>query len=252
MSPLFDRPPIDAISASNALFSSGTFRITGGPGVTVGSDASGASIRGGAMLGAYQNFAPQDLGIFTTASAVTKTPFYYPLPIPGNITVNSVGLPLSMSAFTGTALSATIHWGLYTRANSTSMNLIGSVSDTFVVSSASSASASGLRAFYLTSPGTHTGLSNLIADDYIGGFMISASAAGAIQGSLVGMGTGLGFQGRLVPGVNAYSTGSTQQAVVTGRGSSTVNVLPATVVAADVWNVGASSGGFVPWTYLRS
>jgi hypothetical protein len=250
--PLFDRPPIDAISASDALFSSGTFRMTGGPGVTIGSDLSGATFKAGAALGAYQNFAPNDLAIFTTASAVTKTPFYYPLPIQGHITVNSVGLPLSLSAFTGTALSATIHWGLYTRVNSTSANLLGSVSDTFVVSSASSASASGLRAFYLTSPSTNIGLSNLVPDDYIAGFMISATAAGAIQGTLVGHGSGLGFQGRLVPGVNQYSTGSTQGAVLTGRGSTTVGALPATLVASDLWNVGASSGGFVPWTYLRS
>jgi hypothetical protein len=250
--PLFDRPPIDAISVSNQLFSSGTFRITGGPGVTVGSDASGATFKGGAVLGAFQNYPPQDLASFTAAWLVTKTPFYYPMNVPGHITINSVGLPMSLSAFTATNLSATIHWGLYTRVNSTSMNLLGSVSDTFVVSSASSASASGMRAFYLTSPSTHTALSNLVADDYIAGFMVSASASLALQASLMGIGSGLGFQGRLVPGVNAYSTGSTQQAVVTGRGSTTVNALPATVVAADLWNVGASSGGFVPWTYLRS
>jgi hypothetical protein len=250
--PLWDRPPIDAISVSNTLFSSGTFRITGGAGVTVSSDASGAAIRGGAMLGAYQNFPPGDLATFTQANLVTKTPFYYPLAVPGNITVNSVGLPLSLSGFTGTNLSATIHWGLYTRVNSTSMNLLGSVSDTFVVSSASSGSVSGLRAFYLTSPSTLAGLSSLVADDYIAGFMISATASGAIQGSLVGIGTGLGFQGRIVPGVNAYSTGSTQQVAMTGRGSASVNVLPSAVVAADLWNIGGASGGFVPWTYLRS
>lgn len=250
--PLFDRPPIDAVSVSDSLFSQGTFRITGGPGVTVGSDASGASIRGGAMLGAFMNFPPSNLGIFTTASAVTKTPFYYPMPVPGNITVNSVGLALSLSGFTGTNLSATLHWGLYTRVNSTSMNLLGSLAESFVVSSASSASVSGLRAFYLAGVATHAALSNLGADDYIAGFMISATAAGAIQGSLVGMGTGLGHQGRIVSGTNAYSTGSTQQAVLFGRGSSTVNALPAAVVAADIWGIGASSGGFVPWTYLRS
>jgi len=251
VSPLFDRPPIDAISVSNSLFSAGTFRITGGPGVTVGSDASGATFKGGPNLAAYQNFPPQDIGIFTTASAVTKTPFYYPLLVPGHITINSVGLALSVAG-SATPLSATLHWGLYTKVNSTSMNLIGSVSDTFVVSSASSASASGLRAFYLTSPSTHTALSNLAADDYIAGFMCSATAAGVISASLVGHGTGLGFQGRIVPGVNAYSTGSTQGAVLTGRGSSTVNALPATVTHGDLWNVGASSGGFVPWTYIRS
>jgi len=252
MSPLFDRPPIDAISVSNSLFSSGTFRITGGPGVTVSSDASGAAIRGGAMLGAYMNFPVYDLTTFTAASAVTKTPFYYPLVVPGNITVNSVGLPLSLSGFTGTNLSVSLHWGLYTRVNSTSMALLGSASDSFQVSSASSASASGLRIFYLTSPSTHTALSNLPADDYIAGFMISATAAGAIQGSLVGIGAGLGPQGRLVPGTNQYSTGSTQGALLWGRGSTTVNALPANVTHGDVWNVGASSGGFVPWTYLRS
>lgn len=252
MSPLFDRPPIDAVSVSNTLFSSGTFRITGGPGVTVSSDASGAAIRGGANLGAYMNFYPSDLAVFTTASAVTKTPFYYPMPVPGNITVNSVGLALSLSGFTGTNLSATLHWGLYTRVNSTSMNLLGSVSEQFVVSSASSGSVSGLRAFWLAAPSTHTALSNLPADDYMAGFMISASAAGAIQGSLVGMGTGLGFQGRVMSGTNQYSTGSTQGALLFGRGSSTVNALPSAVVAADLWNVGVSSGPFFPWTYLRS
>jgi len=49
MSPLFNPSPVGAISVSNTLFSSGTVRITGGPGVTVGSDVSGASISGQAL-----------------------------------------------------------------------------------------------------------------------------------------------------------------------------------------------------------
>lgn len=290
--PLFDRPPIDAISASNSLFSSGTFRVTGGPGVTVGSDASGASVSGqafslaasnstwtsgsfrlsggsgatvrsdasgglidaGLKFGAWENYAPTDVATFTTASAVTKTPFYYPLPVPGPMTLNSVRFMMSMSAFTGTALSATIHWGLYTKVNSTSANLLASVSDTFLVSSASSASASGLRQFILTSPSTLAGMSNITGGDYVAGFMISASAAGAIQGSLLAPVGGIGgMVGAVWPGVNSYSTGSTQNRELFGRGSTTVAAMPANVVAADLWNqAGGASAGFYPWTHLNS
>lgn len=43
--PLYGQP-IRAISASNSEFSSGTIRVTGGPNVTVGTDASGVSVSG--------------------------------------------------------------------------------------------------------------------------------------------------------------------------------------------------------------
>lgn len=265
--PLFDRPPIDAISVSNQLFSSGTFRITGGPGVTIGSDASGASVSGqafslvasnstftsgsfrisaagsgltvssdasGALLsanpgitgiaasnstwggglsyrvlggsgatvrsdasgavidanqtqGAWRNFEQPDAVMITALSAISKTPFYFGEQIPGNMKIASI--ILKMSAVTASTVgSLDVHFGVYTRVNSTSMALLGSASNNFNLSTASSASWSGVNNFVLTSPGTLAAISSLTGGDYVFGMMFSATATPAMNFSLFGAG----------------------------------------------------------------
>lgn len=142
MSPLFDRPPIDAVSVSNTLFSSGTFRLTGGPGIVVGSDASGASIAAtGPSVSYFDN-----MGGGNSAQAVTSTTATYntlnlfPLSpfnelFPGEMTVSTLMFNISHSALTATASSSaftsSILMGLYTMSNSTRLDLVNSVAVTF-------------------------------------------------------------------------------------------------------------------------
>lgn len=255
--PLFDRPPIDAISVSNSLFSSGTFRITGGPGVTVGSDASGASIKGGINFGAWRNFEQQDALMITHLSAISKVPFYFGEQLEGNLTLANIGF--KMSAVTASTIaSLDVHFGVYTKVNSTSANLLGSASNNFNLSTASSVSFSAIRNFVLTSPGTETGISTLSAGDYIFGMMFSATATAAMNFSLFGAGGSAAISasqpvGVVRPGANQFSTATSQGfQPLMGRGT-TVNALPATINAAALSNQISGAGVPIrPWIHIRS
>jgi hypothetical protein len=254
--PLFDRPPIDAISVSNSLFSSGTFRITGGPGVTVGSDASGASVSAGDQARLWRNFPEGLMSTVTALSAVSKTPFYFGEQLPGHVTLNSVVVKISVSQTTTSAqsLSQTIHFGVYGRVNSTSASLRGSVSEAFIGSSAQSASwANAIRHFVMTSPATHTAISTLEAGDWVFGMMHSAAAA--VSQTIFGVPPegASGALGRIQPG-NVYSTGTSQGLPsLVGRGSTTVNALPANIVASEIINQGSGvSNPIHPWILFRA
>lgn len=320
-------PGVKRISASDTTYT-GTVRITGGPNITVGTDASGVSISGASpgaggggvniaasnttytsgtviitagggaitvqsntnqrvdlsvpatsslsasanitlstngstilfsgprpapLIYDWANFQQADAVIMTHVASISKTPFYWSEEVPGGITLNSVALKLSNVA-TATLQSFTIHFGVYTFVNSTSMALLGSISETFVLSTASSASWSGPRMYVMTAAGTHTALSSLSAGDYGFGLMFSAGATGSMHYSLFGAGSTGGPLGRVVPGVNQASTGTSQGAqALIGRGSSTVNALPAGVVASEIINQGSgASAQLRPWIYIRS
>ena len=75
------RNDIQAVSASNSVFSTGTVRITGGPNITVGTDASGISISG-ANPGAGGGIALAGSNTTYTSGTVTLTGV-------ANITVSS-------------------------------------------------------------------------------------------------------------------------------------------------------------------
>lgn len=255
--PLFDRPPIDAISVSNQLFSSGTFRITGGPAVTVGSDASGATIRAGANLGAWRNFEQQDALMITHLSAISKVPFYFGEQIEGNVTLGNIGFKLS-AVTANTNASLDVHFGVYTKVNSTSANLLGSASNNFNLSSASSVSFSAIRNFVLTSPGTVAAISTLPAGDYVFGMMFSAGATQSMNFSLFGAGGSAAISasqpvGVIRPGANQMSTATSQGfQPLMGRGT-TVNALPAAISAPMLSNqVSGAAAPLRPWIYLRS
>lgn len=142
--PLWDRPPIDAISVSDALFSSGTFRITGGPGVLVGSDASGASIAAPGNTGSFFENAIPDPGTAQSglgmASVNTNMAggrmLVQPLTpsnelFPMNISATRMDLNFSGSATTSSsnlsqAFTSSFMIGFYTRSNSTRLDLVNS------------------------------------------------------------------------------------------------------------------------------
>lgn len=251
--PLFDRPPIDAISVSNNLFSSGTFRLTGGSGVTIRSDASGAVLDANQTQGAWRNFEEGDAVVVSNIGAMSKTPFYFGEQIPGNMFVSSAVFKLSQVNTTSAAMTVQnfdIHFGVYSRVNRTSASLLGSVSQNFNLSTASSASWTGARNFVLTNIGTHTAISSLTGGDYVFGMMFSGGATGSMNKSLFGAGTAAAL-GVVNPGNNAFSTGTSQGAIpLQGRGSTTVNALPANVQASELVN--QVSVRIRPWMFLRS
>lgn len=142
--PLFDRPPIDAISVSNTLFSSGTFRITGGQGITVASDASGASLQAGVVGSFFENAIPDPSTLqsgLALASANTNMAggrlIVQPVSpsnelFPMNISVTRMDLNFSGSATTSSsnisaAFTSSFMLGFYTRVNSTQLSLFNSV-----------------------------------------------------------------------------------------------------------------------------
>lgn len=150
MSPLFDRPPIDAISVSNSLFSSGTFRITGGPNITVGSDASGASISGAGVptLDFFDNAGAGSGATALASTAMTyNTMLIQPLTpnnevFPANLTANTMNLQFSFSATASSSHSSTVGFAIYTKVNSTQLSLLNSVQTTWAQAAATNQTAS--------------------------------------------------------------------------------------------------------------
>jgi hypothetical protein len=124
-----------------------------------------------------------------------------------------------------------------------------------VVSSGSSVSLSAQRNLVLTSPGTATAISNLSGGNYLFGLMFSASATGAMNASIYAATAAAGPRmGRIMPGTNQLSTATSQGiAGLYGRGSTTVNALPANVVASEVVNQGiGASSPMKPYIFIRS
>jgi hypothetical protein len=172
--PLWDRPPIDAISVSNSLFSSGTFRITGGPGVTVGSDASGASISAGYVGSFFENGVPgpggtnsaaQDYGANMGSTLVNSNLaggrlLLQPVSpsnelFPMNLSVTEADLNFSGGVTTSNAshsaaFTSTYFLGFYTRVNSTQLSIINSASRTLTGAAATANTSLFVGARYLS------------------------------------------------------------------------------------------------------
>ena len=135
------------------------------------------------------------------------------------------------------------------------MALLGSLSEAYVVSSASSVSFSGIRNLVMTGIGTHTALSVLQPGNYGFGMMFSAGATASMNASLMGASTANGPLGMHLAGDElSMSTGTSQGAqALWGRGSTTVNAMPANVVRSELVNQGSgASVQLHPWIYLRS
>jgi hypothetical protein len=158
--PLFDRPPIDAISVSNSLFSSGTFRITGQSGV-VASDASGASINAYPALNYFDNALAAGSAPMAAQSIAYNTLSIFPMNpaneiFPGVMTVQTMMWGLIASQLTttvaSTAFSSSFMWGIYTLVNSTQLSLLNSGNSSFTkaANTGNSSLYSGAGARWLT------------------------------------------------------------------------------------------------------
>ena len=169
------------------------------------------------------------------------------------MTAKSLAFAVSMVT-ASQPLSVSAHLGVYSIVNSTSASLMGSVSEAYVVSSATSVSLSGVRNIVMTGIGTHATLSVLTGGQSMLGMMFSATATNAMNFSLLGASGGAGPLGGIYPGTNNVSA-ATNQGIQTlaGRGSVTVNAMPANVGASDLINQGtAASMALHPWIYIRS
>ncbi len=205
-------------------------------------------------IGAHRNIDPGDVSIISHLSAISKTPMYFPMNLPGNIIPKSIGVRLS-AVNTSTLQSFSVHLGIYSQVNSTSAALMGSASDSFNISTASSVSWSGMRDYVLTSPGTVAAISSLSAGRYVFGLMFSAGATGSMNYSLAGQVLSTAGQpiGLYQPGANSAQTDTSQGLnPLLGQGSTTVNAMPANVSRGDIRNQGSVTVPIVPYVFMRS
>lgn len=233
--------------ATSSLSATGIVRIsTNGSTISVGVAEKTAA--------AWENMPIMDAVLYTHLSGVSKTPFYWYENLAAGINPASIAFRVSMVT-ANSDLSLSAHFGIYTFVNSTSAALLGSASDAFHVSSASSVSLSGQRQLVMTSPGTVTAISSLTPGNYVFGMMFSATATNAMNASIYAASAAAGPRlGRIMPGTNQLSTATSQGvAGMYGRGSVTVNVMPANIVASDVVNQGiGASSPMKPYIFIRS
>jgi hypothetical protein len=230
-----------------------TSSLSGTGGIQISTNGSTISIGHKGTVADWQNFPMGQGALMTLVAGISKTPFYFPVELNGYLTANSLAFRGSMVT-ANTLLSMSVHLGVYTFVNSTSAALLGSHSEAYVVSSATSVSLSGVRNFVMTGIGTHATLSSLSAGKYIFGMMFSAGATASMNMSLFGAATGSGPLGVILPGTNNVSAGTSQgvQALY-GRGSTTVNAMPANIVRSELVNQGSgASMQLNPWIYIRS
>lgn len=184
-----------------------------------------------------------------TATGVTQRPMFFPIVIEGNLTWNR-GM-FEMSKVTNSQnYSFTYNFGIYSFANSTSINLIASLQNVFDISSASSVSATGVRRFAFTGIGAAG--STLSPGHYVGMMAFSASATAVMNASLRGGLTATPPLGLIGGGTNALSTANLSSIYLRqfqGLYTTTSNVAPAAVALANIQ--GWTSGG-VPYVFLQS
>ena len=111
--------------------------------ITISTNGSTISI-GYDPLADWENMPQAQASLISHVSGFSKTPIYWNDHIDGDLTAKSLAFAISMVT-ASQPLSVSAHLGVYTIVNSTSANLLGSVSEAYVVSSASSVSLSGVR-----------------------------------------------------------------------------------------------------------
>jgi hypothetical protein len=242
-----------ANGATVSINAPATSSLSGTGGIQISTNGSTISLGFANPLNDWQNFPSPNATLLTHVSGISKTPFYWNDHLDGNLTAKSLALKISMVT-ASQPLSVSVHLGVYTFANSTSANRLASHSEAFVISSASSVSLSGIRHLILTGIGTHATLSTLSDGEYMFGLMFSATATNAMNFSLMGANSAGGAFGGLYPGTNNMSTGTSQGVMaLAGRGSTTVNAMPANVQASELVNYGqGASMQLHPWIYIRS
>lgn len=119
-------------------------------------DANGGEIRGGPSVFHWNNFSPEPVAnVAVTTNSVWLFPLPYNQIFPGNMTVNTLNMGLSISGTvaSGTSIGYTMRLGLYTLANSTQLSLLNSASAVFSSTTGASMASffSGNRMFPILS-----------------------------------------------------------------------------------------------------
>jgi hypothetical protein len=189
-----------------------------------------------------------------TATGVTQRPIFFPLVFGGNLTWNRGQFELS-KVTNSQNNQFTLQFGLYSFANSTSINLIASLQNVYDHSSASSASITGIRRFIFSGIGAAG--STITAGHYVGMMMFSAGAGGTsgINLSLRGGVTAAPPLGIVGAGTNNLTTATSALSAIflrqfQGRYTTTTGAPPAAVALAAVQ--GWTTGGGVPYILLKS
>lgn len=200
-----------AASASNGSFDFQTINFSNANNVTFGTSAGGiitasvAAPGGGADKTA--SFWEINNGIQSTAAiwnnaTFSNRPIFFPFQLEKAITaISSIRIYASRTG--GTSALVTLFAGIYTIANSTSMNLVSSTS--FNISVTTSAQFSGIRGLNFTG----LGAMSLSPGQYVFGLQASMPASASWGMNIIGHNS-LALAGWLLPGTN--STAATDSA----------------------------------------
>lgn len=226
-----------AASASNGSFTFSTLNFSNANNVTFGTSAGGiitasvAAPGGGADKTA--SFWEVNEGIQSTAALWNNATYsnramFFPFQIEKAITALS-SIRIYASRTGGTSAAATLFAGIYTIANSTSMNLVSSTS--FNVSMTTSAQFSGIRGFNFTG----LGAMSLSPGQYVLGLQASMPATASWGMNLIGHNS-LALAGWILPGTNSTAATASGSRLLPFAGvfNATSAALPSAVGTASI------------------
>lgn len=226
-----------------------TSSLAAGANVTLSTNGSTITIIAQASNAAAPNIRwvnspfPVSNNLITHLSALTQRPIFTPFMVPGNLTADELMFPVSRAA-TGSN-HFTIHVGLYSYANSTSINLINSSSASY--SATSTAAGSGLR--MLEFP-MGANMSTMTPGNYVLGVIFSNTATASMNYSMMGHSTANPVIGGIHAGADTYWTHTSHgQMPMWGRYTTTTGALPSAVGASNL--IGALTGASLPlpWAF---
>lgn len=222
-----------------------TFGLNGQT-LTASAPAGGGGAAPSLNLWQYPKVGWNEQATITNLTAMTSRPFFFPVQLEGNLTLKSLGVGVSRSAAGSNLFS--IGFGVYTYANSTSANLLGSIMESY--SATATASVSGVRMLWLTGQGTQTGISALTPGNYLFGILPLGTATASINYFIRGMSLG-SHLGQIYPGANIAST-ATSQGFIPLLGRYTVNTasLPSGIGQSQI--IGNATVNIVPVVYVRN
>lgn len=181
--------------------------------------------------------------LITNVTALTQRPIFIPINIPGQLSADE--MMWAMSRSTSGSNNFTLHIGVYTMANGTSMNLLYSSSASY--SASVTASISGIRIveFPLGSQ-----MSSLTQGQYVLGAIFSATATASMNYSLMGHSTANPAVGGMHTGGNTFFTHTSHHILpMWGRYSTTTGALPSAVAANGVIGFPTGASAPLPWAF---
>ena len=230
-----------AASASNGSFTFQTLGFSNANNVTFGTSAGSivtASVNAGgaaATISAFDQYLVSTSAAAWNNATFSNRPIFMPFILPAAISaVNTINIVVSRSG--GTSALASLHAGIYTIANATSMNLLASTS--FAVSLTTSSLFSSLRSLAFTGLGTLS----LSPGHYVMGLEASFAAINSWGMFAMGIGSMPNIVGIIHAGTNSTAATSSNSHFMPFWGvfNDTSSALPSAVAASSI-----SGGGNV-------